>query len=410
MHIEKPFNNNPELEENKQLISIIKANALPIEYIEKYTKDKDIIGIGEATHGTKEFQNIKLDIVSVLIKKSGLKNIILEESFSHCIKINNYTLGGEGKPEEVIKEGLSFSWVFKTREILNLIKWLKEYNDTVTLDEKVRFYGMDFQGVNKVTYLLEEYLKKVDYISYNVMKGDFKFLKNENNKLEASQNKINYIQSIFIANKEKYIIESSEMEYDEIYHYILVYKQWLYYNENGMQFNIRDKFMFENVNWIINNSKKYRSGKTAILAHNDHIQKGRYYNQEKDIQLGYLLSRKYGEKYYSVGLEFSRGSFYSFDMMDNYKLKIFEVDKGKKMNLAARLFEETQMDTFYLDFKSAEKDCIFNDFITSLNRYNSIGAVYDESKEKFGVDELVLKDMYDAIVYFRNTSNTTLLG
>jgi erythromycin esterase-like protein len=161
----------------------------------------------------------------------------------------------------------------------------------------------------------------------------------------------------------------------------------------------------------IEDSKKYNNGKVIIIAHNDHIQKGIVLSEVKNRQLGYLLDIEYKEKYYNIGFEFSRGTFYSKDINDNYKLKIFHVDKNIKNDLAARLFEKTNIPMFFLDLKAAAQNSRnFLDFISLINRYNSIGAVYDDKKYDFGVDDLILKDMYDAILYIRNSNNTTPLS
>jgi erythromycin esterase len=359
-------NNNPELNENKEIIKAIRDNLINIKtdintqdntdlsLLGKYIEDKEIIGLGEATHGTKEFLNMRTRIISYFIKNLGFRTIILEESYSHCLRINSYILDGEGTAEEAVNEGLCFHWVFKTEETLALVKWLREYNITADANSKVRFYGMDFQFAQKAIEVLSCYIKKVDIDNYNKIKADLNFLNDEWNKVndkknnvdfEDLENRISAIDKIFIDNKVRYIRNSCQGEYDEVYRCIENYRQWIDCNKNGMTFNLRDKYMFENAKWVIENSKKYNNGKVIIIAHNDHIQKGIVLSEVKNRQLGYLLDIEYKEKYYNIGFEFSRGTFYSKDINDNYKLKIFHVDKNIKNDLAARLFEKTNIPT-----------------------------------------------------------------
>ena len=174
---------------------------------------------------------------------------------------------------------------------------------------------------------------------------------------------------------------------------------------------LTDKYMFENAKWIIQSSKKYNDGKVIIVGHNDHIQKGIALNANENRQLGYWLDNEYKKKYYNIGSEFSRGLFYSYDMNDDYKLKVFQVDKSIKNDMAARLFEKTNISMFCLDLKATVQDNTnFLNFILSINRYNSIGAIYDDKKDDFGVDDLILKDMYDAILYIKDSNNTSPLS
>ena len=168
--------------------------------------------------------------------------------------------------------------------------------------------------------------------------------------------------------------------------------------------------MYENTKWIIENEKKYNQGKVIAIGHNDHISKSSSPNMGEDRQLGYWLDNQYKDRYYSIGFEFSRGTFYSWSI-DNYELKVFEIDNSIKKDLAARVFEETAVPVFYLNLNtlSWENPSLLN-FISTVNRYNSLGAVYDDKAEGWGVDEIILKDMYDAIIYIKDSNNSTVLN
>ena len=420
----KQANNNPQFEENIKIITAIKDNLINIRscvntddnteltFLDKYINDKEIIGLGEDTHGTKEFQNMRTRIISYLISNLGFRTIVLEESYSHCLKLNYYILGGEGTAEEAVREGLFFPWVFKTEETIALVKCIREYNDTVNIDNKVRFYGMDLQGSEKAIEVLQFYIKKVDINNYNKIKTDLDFISHKNNKPNfiGLKEKLSNIDELFIRNRTNYIKNSSEIEYSEIYHCIETYRKWIDFSMDKT-FNMRDKCMFENAKWIIENAKKYNNGKVIIIGHNDHISKGISPNTADFRQVGYWIDNEYKEKYYNIGFEFSRGLFYSKDINDSYKLKKFQVDKSIKHDLAGRLFEATNNAMFYLDLKTtAQNNHSFQDFILSINRYYSIGAVYDEEKDDFGIDHIILMNMYDAVLYIKDSSVTTILS
>ena len=81
----KLANNDPSLKENIAIVKVIKDNLIEIktsmnnkdntdlDLLYKYIKNKDIIGFGEATHGTKEFQNMRTRIIVYLIEKLDFK-------------------------------------------------------------------------------------------------------------------------------------------------------------------------------------------------------------------------------------------------------------------------------------------------------------------------------------------------
>jgi len=412
--------NNPILKENIDIITAIRDNLIEIKasastednidfkFLNQYIKDKEIIGLGEATHGTKEFQDMRTIIISHLVENLGFRTIILEESYCHSLRMNSYILNGEGTAEEAVNEGLSFAWVFKTEETLALVKWMREYNLRTDENNKVRFYGMDVQGAEKALEIIACYIRKVDLKNCCMVKEYLELFNEKNNKtdLVALKEKLLNIEEFFINNKVHYIKNSSKREFNDVYHCIEVYKQFLEYS-NERTFNARDRYMYENTKWIIENEKTYNEGKVIVIGHNDHISKSISPNMGEDRQLGYWLKKQYKEKYYNMGFEFSRGLFHSWDISTR-ELKIFKVDNSIKKDLAARIFEETGVPTFYIDLNSScRRSLSLNNFISTLNRYYSIGALYDDKAEGWGVDELILGDMYDSIVYIKDSTNTT---
>ena len=60
--------------------------------------DIEVVGIGEATHGTKEFFQLKQKVSEVLIQKLGFKVLIIETYFADTEEMNHYALTGEGNP------------------------------------------------------------------------------------------------------------------------------------------------------------------------------------------------------------------------------------------------------------------------------------------------------------------------
>ena len=56
-----------------------------------------IIALGEATHGNKEFQELKLDVFKVLVEKYDVRAFALEGDFGGCEVVNRY-IHGEPPP------------------------------------------------------------------------------------------------------------------------------------------------------------------------------------------------------------------------------------------------------------------------------------------------------------------------
>ena len=126
-------------------------NIDPQEFL-KYSQDIEninipenvkIIALGEATHGNVEFQELKLEIFKIMVEKYGVKAFAIEGDYGGCEKVNQYILGGDGSADEIAK-AIDFK-IYKTKEIAELISYMRKYNEKVTDSEKLRFYGFDMQ-------------------------------------------------------------------------------------------------------------------------------------------------------------------------------------------------------------------------------------------------------------------------
>lgn len=127
-------------------------------FLKNELKDKTIIAAGEATHGTGNFYEFKDRLFRFLVKEMGVRAIAIESPMTSCQEINRYILTGEGDIKTIIEDGV-FA-IYSTEELLSLVEWMKEYNDTVDNDKKVRFYGFDVQDKGSIFTSMENFYKK----------------------------------------------------------------------------------------------------------------------------------------------------------------------------------------------------------------------------------------------------------
>ena len=55
--------------------------------------EAQIVTLGEATHGNREFQQLRLDVFQVLAEKYGVRAFALEGDFGGCEAIDRYIHG-----------------------------------------------------------------------------------------------------------------------------------------------------------------------------------------------------------------------------------------------------------------------------------------------------------------------------
>ena len=118
------------------------------------------MALREATHGTREFFQLKHRMLEFLVAEMGFTVFGIEAMMPEAFAINDYVLTGKGDPERALA-GLYF-WMWNTEEVLDMIKWMRQYNADPRHVKKVKFYGIDMQHTPSAVRVTLSYLRKVD--------------------------------------------------------------------------------------------------------------------------------------------------------------------------------------------------------------------------------------------------------
>src|SRR5205823_5183417 len=91
--------------------------------------------------------------------ESGLGDLRgMEANWPESLAINDYVLNGTGDAEEAL-DSFHF-WTWNTEEVLNMIRWMRKYNQDPKHTNKVKFLGFDMQVAYVAVRNAERYLEK----------------------------------------------------------------------------------------------------------------------------------------------------------------------------------------------------------------------------------------------------------
>ncbi len=121
--------------------------------------DARIVGLGEATHGTCEFFQLKHRVVEYLVARQGFTVFAIEANQPECRALNDYVLHGTGDPR-VGLDGISF-WMWNTQEVLAMFEWMRAWNANPEHHNKIQFTGFDMQMSSIAYTSVAAYLTKV---------------------------------------------------------------------------------------------------------------------------------------------------------------------------------------------------------------------------------------------------------
>ena len=352
------------------------TNNFDISPIKNILKENEIIGLGDSTLGVKEFDSIKLEILKTAVKDEGYRILALQVDFGLGDYINDYI---HGKEDITIEKIMSeFTWLFKDKGIVDMIQWVKQYNDGCSEEDKVSIYGINTWDIDGVPVDILNYLTVVDKENieeYNRMLKSIKFGKvlmlSKEEKNETLNNLLR-LREIFQKNKDKYISLSTKQDYDKVYEEISVIENSLNINFESninQQFNLQQRHMGTLIGWI----REHDGANKKVLINATNSDVSIINNQI--FTLGSSLEEQFGDKYYSIGFDFYKGACLSFELNSTGKvirnLKKVEIQEGLKDSLGERM-HDFGIDAGFVDIRGNKDNKKINGVMSKSMNFNKL--------------------------------------
>lgn len=115
-----------------------------------------VIGIGEATHGSREFGDLRLVVTRYLVEHHGFRLVAIEASANRLAVLDRYARGIESS--ESITAIVERGWIGR-RPLRELVAWLREWNHEHPADV-VRLVGLDPQEHELARRDLREFIAR----------------------------------------------------------------------------------------------------------------------------------------------------------------------------------------------------------------------------------------------------------
>ncbi len=264
-----------------------------------------IVALGEATHGNREFQQSKREVFQILNEKQGIKALIIEGDFGGCSLVNDYVQGGEGDTHELTKH-LGYR-LYRTSDMEDLIKYMRQYNDTAADSEKIRFYGMDIQkGFDNRTVLENFYdavdaEKKAEFIAnFEATIGTEDYVVPAD-KVEEINKFLEGVETDLTENKDAYVGKTDSDSYFRATLAVTALKHYVALNTGADYNRFRDDCMREIVKKVLEFEENVHGSELMLSCHNGHMTK----NQSSNYTfLGKDLYDELGGAYYAIGTDF----------------------------------------------------------------------------------------------------------
>lgn len=112
---------------------------------------RSFVLFGEATHGTHEFYRERARITRRLIEECGFTAVAIEGDWPDAYRVNRYVTdrSDDDTAEQAMADFRRFpAWMWRNREMVDFVEWLRVHNSSIEAKERVRFYGLDLYRVS----------------------------------------------------------------------------------------------------------------------------------------------------------------------------------------------------------------------------------------------------------------------
>jgi erythromycin esterase len=358
--------------------------------------DARIVGLGEATRGTREFFTMKHRLVELLAHEMGFTLFAIEDNMPQAYRLNDYVLEGIGDPVELLSD---LYLVWNTEEVLDLILWMREFNASGR--GRMQFLGFDMQNPFVAMEIVADFMARADpdYLdelqqvyeaietSYSLGGNVFDYRAWRDGAqallehLETSQ--AHYLES-FPAEEVAWAIQNARI-------------LWQGGERASSNWSpaVRERSMVDNVEWILEHAPE--GAKIVLWAHNNHVQK-------RPSWMGGHLVERYGDAYLAVGFALYEGSYLAADDFDTrWVLTAHEAGPARRGSVEWRL-HQAGLPLFMLDLREVVPDSAESGWLAELHNLHSIGLVAPDGEYIIPTERAIVSDDYDLLIYIEGTT------
>ncbi len=416
-------------------------------------KNVRIVGLGEASHGQREFFQFKHRMLEYLVTQMGFTAFSLEASYPGCMNINEYVVHGKGDPRQaIVSQGLS---IYNTQEILDMVEWMRQYNSKLPEAKRVRFLGYDMQMQYQYAMgALAAYLKKVSPDKLTEAETAFAPLKPERGKpltitvqsVEAqakSVARLDEVHSFLVANRGKFIGQTSEWDFNVVLLHTRVLAQGARFsiamaegmkkaqaNKNmkdrslyswlGEGIELRDHYMAENIEAQL--KMLGPKARMVVAAHNGHVMAGSWDSlpDTKGLKIptmGGNLRKIFGDAYYALGFDFDHGSFQASETDEKGArgMQEFPIPPALEGSLAWYMRTATQgngFQNYLVDLRGAPRKGPVAEWLSSTLPMTMLPGAFSKDRKREDSQAFIpLKEYFDGLLFVEETTrarpNTT---
>lgn len=389
---------------------------------------RQVVLIGEASHGTHEFYEMRAQLTKRLIAEDGFTSIAIEADWPDALRVHRYVQGlsADTDAPAALADFKRFpQWMWRNTVVVDFVEWLRQWNRAHDRAQ-VGFYGMDLYSLHSSIAEVLRYLDQVDPAAalrarqryscfedfgdpqlYGYAAGtgaaepcedeviaqlmELRRRAGEIMRLDGKQAGAEF----FYAEQNARLIANAERYYRSMF------------KGRASSWNLRDQHMAGTIQSLLTHLDSGRS-KIVVWAHNSHLGDARAteMSERGELNVGQLMREKFRDDTFLIGFTTYHGTVTAADDWDSPARR-----KRVRPGLAGsyeELFHETGLPRFWLDLQSDAPNAI--EALREARLERAIGVIYRPDTERWShYFSAKIAEQFDALIHLDQTRALTPL-
>jgi protein-L-isoaspartate(D-aspartate) O-methyltransferase len=386
--------------------------------------DARVVLLGEATHGTAEFYDMRARISRELIQHKGFRFIAVEADWPDAAQIDHFIRGTRLDPTEEATFSRFPTWMWANTQVLELTKWLRDYNRRFSsVDEAVGFYGLDLYSLYASIDAVIHYLDEVDEDAAAIARRRYGCLtpwqKDPatygamalSSKHHSCEHEVVAMLNAMMDKRLAYAAQDGRRFLDAVSNARLVKNAEQYYRimyqGSVKSWNLRDQHMFDSLKHLLDFHGK--DSKAIVWAHNSHLGNAAATEMgaRGEINVGYLCRQHFAQRAFLIGFGTHHGTVAAAsDWGAPMEIKTVRPSHPGSYE---RLCHDAGLNAFLLPLKDGQQPYVRE--LTQPRLERAIGVIYrPETEIASHYFSASLPQQFDEYIWFDQTRAVDALG
>ncbi len=371
-----------------------------IDRLVELVAHRRIVMIGEATHGTHEFYDLRAALTRRLIQHHGFAAVAIEGDWPDALRADRFVRDQATDDDDAESSLDSFErfprWMWRNEDVAAFVAWLRGHNSQREERQRVGFYGLDLYSLHASMRAVIQYLEDNDheaasrarerYACFDHVQGNAEQYGMQAHLGIGPKCETEVVAQLVEMQLRKLARSGRSPSGDAWFHAVqqahVVRNAEAYYRMmfagRSASWNLRDTHMADTLDMLANHLGDGAPARLIVWAHNSHVGDARATEMGDDGQLtlGQIARQRHPGDVALIGFTTHEGSVIAADDWDEpaQHMRVRPSLPGSW----EELLHEAGLSRFYMT--SADMKAVIGPRVERLQR--AIGVVYRPSTER----------------------------